>query len=442
MKNRKLGYLRNSLSYNYNNFIESAFLMKKTLRLLFAVIFISLMSACSDDKAEQAETLLTGVPADAEWAGVIDLESAMKHLGLDKEKGEKLPLDRLSAFNLPAVRPDGVRTTVAVAFGKGSKVYLTGFLDDSEAFKGAMEKVMSARFQREGNVDICSGGGECAAVCGDQFWVWIHGSADAGEIRNFVAQTRGMSFLSRKGADELASLNHDVQLMGEAALIFKMTGSGMSDDLSSALLINAIYSDPKWVNLWADFSKEGLTMDAGFINGSGRPAEFNLPLKKIDAGVATQAAPSADMFFAANIPAAAVEKMRKSLGAFIPFDNLEGLDGTLAVAAGEAEKSISGVVATNGKNIAGLTEFINELSPVDTEVKGNLLFFHTSGTVSGPVNTAVYAKKFSDSYMAGIFKPSKNHYNPTGTKWVELRVYPSGGTARLSLKISENPATK
>lgn len=415
--------------------------VKSLLRLLLGLLIIPLFASCSDDKASQAEDLLASVPADADMAGVIDMEAVISHLELDKKNPLPELKKRLETLHLNPDCLSGTRMSVAVVFSRGSKLYITGYLDDSKAFKKAFSALSKSTFKAEGNVAHCQAStGQWAAVCGNQFWLCDRGTPDANEIRDYSAQSKG--YLSRKGAERLLEFKHDMAILGSISNFIRNFSPNTKEDFSSALVINSLFADPQFADAWIDFEKECLTLDAGFLNSSSKPAEFTLPLKKIDAELVKQTVTSADMIFAANIPSDAIKRIGKNFGAFLPMQNLEALDGTIAIAASEKERAISGVILTNGKNISGLTLLINELAPMDTEVKDNLLFFHTPGSITGPVNVAEAAKSFGHSYVGAIFKPSRSANFPFSDKWVNLSIYPSGSSARIAIKLSSTPLSK
>lgn len=427
-----------NLYETFTNFVlKNIYAMKKYFHLIWAVALIMMLGACSDDKSAQTADLLSSVPSDAEFAGVLDLESTMSHLNI-KERGGRLelPAELRKTVGHDLADMQGVCPSVVVMFSRGSKFYVTGYLDDSKDFKAHMEQRTKGKFASDGNVDLMQcADGSWVGVCGDQFWVVSKGTPDSDELRRYASQKKSASVLSKSVYEQLLAEGSDFRALGDITALTGLLPIGYEQKMTAGLVLNALFSNASLISLHCDFTTEEIALTAQMLTEKGQPAPFTLPLSKIAPSLVQQTALTANMIMAAGIPADVIDRLAKSFGNVIPAEALKGIDGTVAISEGTTEHSSSGVMQTSGQNLSNLTALVNEIGKMTTNIDGGVLSFKSSEAVNGKLDVTAASKEMKDAYVA-VFANMEALEKGSKFSTMKFLVEPSGSSVKLRLMLS------
>ncbi|MCM1290605.1 MAG: hypothetical protein NC201_03140 [Prevotella sp.] len=412
--------------------------MRKLTQIFTSIILLAIFAACSSSKSEQAEKILTTVPADADVVAVLDIEGFLDGTGaVYKDGNVELPATYQSLFNKSKddMNVPGVEVDVAAFFMRGSKFYFTCFLDDTKTFKQYLQQKKKLQFAKQGVVEIATDAdGVWYAVCGDQYWCVSGGTPDDEEIQRYAEQDKGRSVLSQKFADKLVSLDHQLMGAGRINSLSDLVSGTLKNGMLNALIINAIYNNPEYILLGVDFSKSHISLDFQLCSQNGEASKFVLPLDKIDPKVLDINA-SGDLIFAAGIPSKVVEKLNKSFGSLLPFGAFSGIDGTVGIALQSETGNSVAVIKTNGKDIAELAQFFEKEGMSKYEIKDDVITLQTPQSPSGPLSFATASKEFAKAYLGVKY----NCNVTTGGKYfstMSLSLVPDGNSAKIVVNLT------
>ncbi len=432
--------------------------MKKSFRLLWApsalmLMLVLLISSCVKDSSADLASLLRTVPADAGFVATFNLERLAKTAGCSRD-GDKIelsaPLKQLiSSVKDPAVRQrldaflsgkSGVEVTDVVVFAQGYHVYISGLLNDPNAFKSFLSSDNNPyNFVEKNGVEVANE----VAISGNQFWMVTVGDIDPLDVKAFLALDEKKSFASLDYAEKMLKSDHDLQgLISTGASIF--TPGDPLERAKIQMALSTIFSDASYVEFSLKFKNETVELEAQMLNSKFAPAKCNLPTQSIDTKAVRSLSASGDVAFAIGLSDKFTRKiidMLAGTGAFgkLYESILSPIDGTI-VAVGnvgsDGQKAFSALIQTTGDNLGALTGMLEQQGVVWRRQGNDLLL--TSLAPSGSLSGASFAERCKGAFIAvaidekalGMFAGGR----PSPVKNVTATVNPHDGALRLKVK--------
>lgn len=438
--------------------MKTAFNRVRTLSLNGLIVLCLLFNlvSCQKEKADTSDLLAT-VPSSASAVVGINLRSLLEHVGCkvsDKgvepgkelkkimESNKNLPSTISQIINIAFTGESGVSPSGAIVFYDAYNGYATFALQDVDKFRQFIEKETGSSFSDKGNgVFVC----DKVAVRGAQAWVCLtsYNTIDEKAILAYSSLSSSQSFLQKDIASSIAEMEHDFVGWCQLGMLLKdvFLFHSFQDRAYVGLIMNFIFEDPDSINLFGDFLEGRFTMNVSVLNTKGKLAKYLLPSDKIDQEIVNSIGSESDLLIAAAIPNSFVTKLSqngKSLlgSAFTPMlEALKCVDGTFALAVGgENDKSVSGVVQTDGKpNLTFLTLISNMLAPTRNDGK-NVRF--SQGTLSGALNISQTSDLFKNAMVGACV--SENHpassFSPA-VKSMALTVSPKSGSLETEIIV-------
>lgn len=406
--------------------------MRKISILL--ALFVLTLSSCSTDFSDAARELLGTVPSDSEAVGLINLQSAAGSLTASGNAVIKTVMrNEKFSGDIGKLKTAGVDMSAAAFFIRGSKVYLTGFLDDSESFRSAVEKEAKSHFAQIGDIGILeTRRGGYVAVADRRFWIVSSGTADADEIKRYLTLPESQSVLKDSYVDSLAEGEDDVRVIGHISSLLSSVGE--DTQMKVSLAMNMLFDDPANIDVRLNF-KKGIEVAVTMLDSKYRNARFILPLRKIDTSTVAALGGEADTLLAFSLPGVVAGQLTKQFGQMLPLAPLASVDGTVACALGRGNILLSGIVQTNGEDVSSLCEFIDKQG-FKAEIEGKRILFRPASAASasgGNIDVAQTAGSFDDCYIAAEL--SAPLFPGSALSRISVRLRPQGNSAQLSVTI-------
>lgn len=378
-----------------------------------ALVLALLLPSCSGDKSADASGLLSTIPSDASMVVVVNTRSLLEKAGCkvsdDKVTPGKEAQGLLDKVNDQSARSridafckgeTGIDPSVVALFQVGYYTYATGYLADPEKFKSWVAKNQNSAFTSEDGIDVCAG----AAVSNSRFWINLEqNSIDPKEIKHFAALDDSQSFMSNAYAEKLSSVSKDMEGWGNINGLLNTANLPFQTRATVQVAVQTLFADP--ASLWfsINFGKGEARLEAGVLNGKGKTAKYQLPSEELDIKTIESIGGTARSLAAVAIPGKLVEKLIKETASQGPsvfglyLQQLQGLDGTIALAYDDAKTALRGIVTTNGKDITGLTDILGQ-NEINVKKEGDMLIL-SKGSVSGPTEVAELGKEFKGAIL-------------------------------------------
>lgn len=154
-------------------------------------------------------------------------------------------------------------------------------------------------------------------------------------------------------------------------------------------------------------------IEANILNTKGSLAKFLFPTETIDVKTVESAGTTTDALAAIAIPNKLITELikqtsSKGVSMFdIILKSFSGVDGTTAVAFNENGSALSGVISTNGQNMAAITQLLAQRN-VKTVLDGNKIRI-SEGTLSGNSQVSELAAEFKGA-MLGVATASARDF--------------------------------
>ena len=225
--------------------------MKKICYLCALLLALSFAS-CRKNGGAEVEELLQKVPNTASFVVQVDVESLLDKAGAKVKDGKieldadlKAALDKNSSNQefMQALNGDtGVEPSAFVAFGDGYKVYLTGFLTDTDKFKAWMQKKSGQPVEESNGI---SHAGDMA-MSGNQFWILGSGGStiDPDKIREYMALSDKQSFASSDFSKLLTNGGSEVAGWCDLAGVMNTTNTPFQQRAVIKMMTCLLYTSP------------------------------------------------------------------------------------------------------------------------------------------------------------------------------------------------------
>lgn len=383
--------------------------------LCVSLMLVCGLGACSSDNSADAISLLQTVPSDAGVVGVVNGKKLLEKAGGKIAEGLAVPGKDLEAALAEAVKQEpmlsgafsgeaGIDPTVMVVFTEGYFAYLTGTLTDAAAF----EKYCSQHGETlaDSNGLKASRG---AAVAGNQFWISLNGSAiDPLTVKGFTQMSENQSWASKSYASQLAESDDAICWAADAGALLRMLSeNGFKQASTVRMAISAAFKDATYLLGKIDFEKGKAEVEMKVADSSFKPAEFLLPLGKVDPKVVEALDCSASVIGAVSVPSKLIKQVDKLLPGGIPamyVDALAPIDGTVALASDSSEK-MNLAISVNSKPTTSLVEMLQNMVPGLTPATSNKILTLKSNGLTGKLPASEYAKDFKGASAGFVVNP-------------------------------------
>lgn len=383
--------------------------------LCVSLMLVCGLGACSSDNSADAMSLLQTVPSDAGVVGVVNGKTLLEKSGGKIVDGLAKPGKDLESVLSEVVKKDplicgvfsgeaGIDPTVMVAFTEGYFAYLTGTLTDAAAFEKYCSK--HGETLADSNGLKASRG---AAVAGNQFWISLNGSAiDPLTIKGFTQMSENQSWASKSYASEMVQSDDAICWAADAgALLRLLADNGVKQASAARMVISATFKDAAYLLGHVNFEKGKAEAEVTVANSSFKPAEFLLPLGKVDPKVIEALDCSASVIGGVSVPSKLIKQVGKLLPGGIPamyVDALAPIDGTVAFASDASEK-MNLAISVNSKPTTSLVEMLQNMMPGLTPVTSNNILTLKSTGLVGKLPASEYAKDFKGASAGVIINP-------------------------------------
>lgn len=384
------------------------------LKGLVITLLVALMSACSADRTQEIKDLLQTVPADATMVTTIDVEKILKEMDCKVNKGEVEPgkdlakiLDgardnKLKDF-LKQMTKSGMEFSVMAVFMESSRMYATGYINDTDQFRRFVEEDTGDEFSG-GTVKICRN----YAMSGEQFWYDITDRypMDEENIKHYKSLSESQSILSNKNARKLLDSKSSITGWIDIKGLLSMSDMGFSERAAATMAMEMAFDDASDIAWNAALNKDEFRLEAEILNSKGGIAKFNFPTDKIDAAVVKKLTSPATGFMAIAINEKMMDLIKNEVNkegvsmAKIILNMLSCVQGTSACSLGAKNSDgMNAIISTTGRNTSDLMEMV-ESQGLDVKKNGNDLII-SKGEVEGDVEASEAAAAF-DGAMFGV----------------------------------------
>ena len=436
--------------------------MKKNVRLksgVLAVVACALafmLPALNSCKKESVNTtdLLSTVPSSSSVVVGINVQSLLKKSdckvsGSDIEPGAEVKawLDKAASTgskkgeiaNIILGGQSGIEPVSAIYFKDAYNDYFTVALANTNKFKEFIEKENGSKFENAGNdVEVCGN----VAVKGAQAWIAAGKVIDPKAVANFSVMESGQSFMSKDFSAKLADMTSDIVGWGE---INKLVANqlGFSERSTMRMALGMMFDDAQSVFFTVDMLKGEGKASVSVLDKDGKPAKYLLPSDKLDIETIKKTGGTANMTIALVMSKDLVKKIGNMLSSFggsqmeKATKAMESIDGTMAVSFGDLDnfdKSMRGVVTTNGKAGLDLMQMISGIAPITKD--GNFVIF-SQGAVDGGLEVSANAEMLKDATMGVVINlQSPAIGGPSfDLKTLAVKMVPKSGSLNCDLVV-------
>lgn len=429
--------------------------MKRNIRLksgVFAVlacalaVILPVLNSCKKESVNTTD-LLSTVPSSSSVVVGINVKSLLEKSdckvdGSDIQTGSEVKawLDKAASTgskkgeiaNILLNGESGIDPVSAIYFKDSYNDYLTVALANTNKFKEFIEKENSASFENAGNdVEVCGN----VAIKGAQAWIAQGTVIDPKAVANFSVLESGQSFMAKDFSDKLADMTSDIVGWGE---INKLVANqlGFSERSTMRMALGMMFDDAQSVFFSIDMLKGEGKASVSVLDQNGKPAKYLLPSDKLDAETIKKTGETANMTIALVMTKDLVKKIGNMLSSFggsqmeKATKAMEAIDGTVAVSFGDLDnfdKSMRGVVTTNGKAGLDLMQMISGIAPIEKDDK---FVIFNQGNVNGGLEVASNADMLKNAAMGIVL----NLQSPTiggpsfDLKTLVIKMVPKGGS--------------
>ena len=260
----------------------------KTLAMTLMFVCAAVLSSCSCSRDKK--DLMDCVPADAAFVGMIDLSSAWDQLGIKSEGDDftfaKEVKDLIKLAQIPNDAMDKIEGVLKcmedtpksiVVFSVDKHVWATFYVSDGDDFIKLMEDEAKADFDKEDGYQVW----EKVAVKGNR--VWFCDDMDTDELNRLLDLDKDRRFENKyeKVTEYL--------MAEDASTSFCMNFSYLKDYMqqSEAQMLNLAmsfcFNDAQFLLYQSRLTDAEATSEMRMFNSKEEPAQFLLPMAKIDA---------------------------------------------------------------------------------------------------------------------------------------------------------------
>ncbi len=390
-----------------------------------ALVMIIMLGSCS--KSGDMEALLKTVPADAalvasfnadEVLDQLDYKQEGDHASYCKELGQIIEAAGMDRKVLNMVT-DGIDLTdkVMVAFAKGNTFCVTFSVKDADNFKKWYAGVSDEELEDEGD-GFFSGNAGRIMLKDNQVWAssekiqvsaleeMLSLSGDDSFAGKYSAMAGKMCDKSNYGC---AFLNID-----ESISLIRKSG-GASEAAQMQLALGMLFKDADYLSLVATLASDKVTGELTVLNAKGEPAEFLIPMGKINTGAMNKVNSDAAFVAAIDFSPELMSKLQALKTQYaanlsgtdaLVADMLLNLSGTTAFSFNGPLDYIVSVGMKNADAATGLGKFLSSSGtmPVKVSAADKFLIIRSAENVKSGGNAP---KSFSGNFF-GLYMDFEN----------------------------------
>ena len=456
-------------------------LLRKTGLWLSAAV-LAFAASCTKNTDDSVSALLGSVPSSATSVTVVNTPRLLDDLGCKMKDGKlqrseetdkllkhlyRAPGTGFSTPTLLLADSTGVSHSSCVVFSDAYATYLTGLLEDTQAFTKWIEFHTGQSFNDNDGVYTCGP----IAYRGSQYWLCLSRPdkpIDITAINSYSSLNSAQSFMTTEAADKLQKTDHDVLYWGDMNGLLKQAfGSGVKDMATARIAMGMLFEDASYASGELDCEKDIIKGTATLLNSKGNSAKYLLPVQKIDLATVESIDKQAQYLFAMGYPkelTSKIEQISGSLGGALPANMvamLKPVDGTIAVAIDNrqgVQGRLSGVITTDGKPANTLADYISDFTKAAggrMDKDGKLLRFSWGNANvtndNGKLEKSIFTlknvtPKFKDACIALVASVPAKQSPTAGTPEAEdacvtVSAYPYSGGLEWRVDV-EAPATR
>lgn len=391
--------------------------MKKlSYSLLVAVMLLSIAVGCSKSSNDDADSLLRTVPADAASVVLVNVGNIVEKLdGKTDGSTIKLSKEHTKAIAESKALKDedkkhlkdicdgetGMALNTFVYFS-AARSYITGLLNDPEKFI-EYEKKQNPEYTvvEEDGAKILGP----IAVIGNQFWICLTGTPDAGQLKYYQKLNDKQSYAASDAASLLSDTEKSVTYVADVNKSLELFPNATYVRLGSSL----IFKDMAYVAGYADLDKKNIVASAAVLNSDMKPAELLLPADKIDTSIVKSLGNGGNLYFAIAISQKLMKKISDIAGTAMGQGSgqvasvLETIDGTVAVRTNSSASDFEAKIQTTGKDFADLSSVLQSLFGMTVSRDGNILTaVHGGNNFTGKVSSSQAADKMKGAWIGVV----------------------------------------
>lgn len=355
-----------------------------------ALVMIIMLGSCS--KSGDMEALLKTVPADATMVASFNADELLARLDYKQEGDhatyckelsriiETAGMDRKTVNKIT----DGIDLTnkVVVAFAKGDKFYFTFSVRDAGDFKKWYAGVSDEELEDEGD-GFFSGNGGRIILKDNQVWA-ASDKIQVSALEEMLSLSGDESFAGRYSA--MADKMCDKSNYGCAFLNIDETMSlirrygDASEAAQMQLALGMLFKDADYLSLVATLGSDKVTSELTVLNAKGEPAEFLIPMGKINTGAMNKVNSDAALVAAIDFSPELMSKLQA-----LKTQYASALSGTDALVA----DMLLNLCGTTACSFNGPTDYIVSVGMKDADAATGLgKFLSSSGTLPVKVSAA------------------------------------------------------
>lgn len=426
-----------------------------SLSFIMTAIIASLLllPSCSKDHEAEVLDLLGYVPAEAEFAGIINLSECVEQSG-GKVKDGKITDARNILNCIEDAAPkkkreaewifsenSGINFTSAAIFAYKGRFFTILHLNDVNSFRGGYDKFHPGDWDKaDGDLLVK----EDAIIKDD--YVWLGENLNPEEIARFSKLSEVESFRSDDYAKTLSESDDAINFRASIAGMLGIFEPSFSQRASITMGMGMFFNNPTYIAGCANFRDGELKGAISLLDNNGKPSKCELKLSEIDTEAVSALGGKANCILAISVSQKLVKQivdLASSLGGALPpaFKKvLSPIDGTIAFATDAAKVKFPETpgyrasIATNGKDNAPLATMLQAYGTVKIE---NRTFNISSGSYgNGFLPLAETAQSFKGAFFGMALAPENKNIDR-----VSLILLPYSGSLKAEFAIKFAPST-
>lgn len=408
-----------------------------------------LMASCSKDHSATVLELLGGVPAEAEFVGVVNLSQCVEQTGGKVKDGKVVDagnllevIEKHSGKSTAEAKwifseNSGIDFSSAIFFTSGGKMLATLRLSDVDAFRGGYDKYHPGEWSNgEEGLLVKSD----AIIKGDI--LWIGENLNPAQIAGFSELSEVESFRSDKYAETLSKSSDALCFISRIDGLLNMANVGFSQRASIKMGLGMFFNNPTFISGNCNLSGKELTSGCEILDNNLKPSKCELKVSEIDTEQVAALGGNANFIMALAVSQKLVKQLTdlaSSVGGALPpaYSNvLSPLDGTIAVASDATSASKDNIpgyrasIATNGKDNAVLAQMLQNFGTLKID---NQLFNISSGSYgNGELPLSEVAESFKGAFIGAAIAPERRDES---IQSVTFTIVPSSGSIKANLSV-------
>lgn len=428
--------------------------MKARLSLTLMALLLLIMGACTDSSLKKTgEKLLSTVPSDVDYVGVVDVEEFIKttaskikdHRSVVPSDGLETILARIADTTVHArldsllAGKTGVDLTCAVLFESDGHMWITHPLGDPQTLHDYMKRTGREMEKMADGLYV----GRQIAATDDQVWILVGDTAatvNAADIERFRRLNENQSMMASPFAAQLTAFKYDYTDLWKLNRLWRQLG----DQADRARMFAAfMMDDVKYMSFTADLTPGSFVARGSFLNSKYKEAKCNLATGRLSSHDFDDLCPTSQATAGIALDQKLVKNLLnglKTFGMSVPKATeaaLKNLDGPIVMATDADNNTIVRISCKKDKeeSVATAVSATATLCGIDdanlrvTTGEGNVLVSYNGGPQTG-VTTDILGDMLDDAWIG--MAASRDYYEAIAPcKRLALFLTPKGSTLQV-----------